>query len=244
MTSTKRLGWAEYFMQIAHVVSARGTCDRKLVGCVIVRDKRILCTGYNGSVSGMPHCDDVGHDMLEGHCVRTNHAELNAVAQAAAHGIPIKDADVYINTFPCWPCARMLAGAGISTVYYDDEYRVDERVQVLFESKRIGLYGPDVWKRVEEPPVKGKQQFVAKVTLPDVPLAELFRLNPDDIKPNDAVPMASVTDRSGKLFMSLMVSRQLVARMGGKRIAYFNAFLGDFGASIELEDLVGTPRDW
>jgi deoxycytidylate deaminase len=95
----------------------------------LVVDKRIIATGYNGSVPGAEHCDDVGHDMVNGHCVRTTHAEVNAVAQAARFGAAVRGASCYVNTFPCWGCFKVLAGAGVLRVYYDDEYREDPRVK-------------------------------------------------------------------------------------------------------------------
>jgi dCMP deaminase len=124
-----RKTWPAYFIGIAHAVASRATCNRKHVGCVITRDNRILVTGYNGSIPGAPHCDDVGHDMKDGHCVRTVHAEANAVAQAARSGISLLGATVYVNTFPCWPCMKLLASAGVMIVCYDDDYREDERVR-------------------------------------------------------------------------------------------------------------------
>ena len=87
-----RVDWHTYFMNIAHQAATRSTCDRKHVGAVIVRDKTILSTGYNGSIRGMPHCDDVGHLMENGHCVATVHAEANAIIQAAKNGVRIADA--------------------------------------------------------------------------------------------------------------------------------------------------------
>ncbi len=125
----KRKSWQAYFIGIAHAVASRATCDRKHVGCVIVRENRILVTGYNGSIPGAPHCDDVGHDMKDGHCVRTVHAEANAVSQAALAGSSLKHATVYVNTFPCWPCFKLLASAGVGAIYFDDEYREDPRVR-------------------------------------------------------------------------------------------------------------------
>lgn len=127
-----RESWDRYFMRIAHEVSSRATCDRKHVGCVLVRERRIVATGYNGSVPGAPHCDDAGHDMDEGgHCVRTVHAETNAVAQAARFGTPLDGAIAYVNTFPCWPCFKVLVLAGIRVIVYDAEYRRDERVVAM-----------------------------------------------------------------------------------------------------------------
>jgi dCMP deaminase len=93
----KRASWDEYFMRIAVQAATRSTCDRKHVGAVIVRDKTILSTGYNGSIRGMPHCDEVGHMLENGHCVATVHAEANAILQAAKHGTMINGADIYIT---------------------------------------------------------------------------------------------------------------------------------------------------
>src|SRR6478752_7299854 len=97
MSIHDRGSWDVYFMRIARDVATRATCDRKLVGAVIVRDKNILATGYNGSIRGLGHCDDEGHMMEEGHCVRTIHAEANAVIQAAKNGIRIEAATIYVT---------------------------------------------------------------------------------------------------------------------------------------------------
>ncbi|MFH0990354.1 MAG: dCMP deaminase family protein [bacterium] len=126
MTDT-RVDWHEYFMNIAEQVATRSTCDRKHVGAVIVRDKTILSTGYNGSLRGAPHCDDAGHDMESGHCVRTVHAEANAVAQAAKHGVAINDSEIYVTASPCLTCFKLAANAGIRVVYYKEFYQ-DERI--------------------------------------------------------------------------------------------------------------------
>jgi len=122
-----RVNWEEYFMNIAKQVATRSTCDRKHVGSVIVRDKTILSTGYNGSIRGMPHCDETGHMMENDHCVATIHAESNAVLQAAKNGVMIDRAEVYITASPCWPCFKMLANAGIKKIYYGEFYR-DETI--------------------------------------------------------------------------------------------------------------------
>jgi len=127
IVSDKRLPWNEYFMTIAHVVAARSTCDRKHVGAVIVRDRTILSTGYNGSIRGLPHCDEQGHMMEGGHCVATIHAEANAIIQAARNGVRIEGASVYVTASPCWQCFKMIANAGITEVYYAEFYR-DERI--------------------------------------------------------------------------------------------------------------------
>ena len=118
-----RVSWENYFMNIAKEAATRSTCDRKHVGAVIVRDKTILSTGYNGSIRGMPHCDDVGHMMEDGHCVATIHAETNAILQAAKNGVRIEGGEIYITASPCWSCFKMLANAGIKKVYYGEFYR-------------------------------------------------------------------------------------------------------------------------
>ncbi|WP_437278714.1 dCMP deaminase family protein [Sorangium sp. So ce375] len=124
---THRASWDEYFMRIAEVVASRATCDRKHVGAVIVREKSILATGYNGSIRGLPHCDEEGHLIEDGHCVRTIHAEANAIIQAARNGVRIDGATVYVTASPCWGCFKMIANAGISRVVFGEFYR-DERI--------------------------------------------------------------------------------------------------------------------
>ena len=126
MAST-RVTWNEYFMAIAEQVATRSTCDRKHIGAVIVRDKTILSTGYNGSLRGAPHCDEAGHDIDNGHCVRTVHAEANAVAQAAKNGVAIDGAEIYVTASPCLTCFKLVANCGITAVYYKEFYR-DQRI--------------------------------------------------------------------------------------------------------------------
>lgn len=133
-----RKSWDEYFMDIAKAVSTRATCDRKHVGCVLVKDKYIIATGYNGSVSGLPHCDEVGHMMVNGHCERTSHAEANAIVQAAKHGVSTDGATAYITASPCWHCFKLLASAGIKRIVYGEFYR-DERIFEAAETLKIEL---------------------------------------------------------------------------------------------------------
>ncbi len=129
---SERPDWDSYFMEIAAVVASRSTCDRAKVGAVIVRDKRILTTGFNGSPSGQPHCDEVGHLMIGGHCARTIHAELNAIIQGALHGISLRDATAYVTHFPCLGCAKALANVGLARLVYGQPYRDhDHALQVL-----------------------------------------------------------------------------------------------------------------
>lgn len=109
-------------MELAAVVAKRSTCNRRAVGCILVKEKRVLTTGYNGSPPGMPHCVDVGCLMVDGHCVRTIHAEQNAIVQAALHGISTQGCICYVTTTPCVNCAKLLISAGVRRIVYRDEY--------------------------------------------------------------------------------------------------------------------------
>lgn len=125
-------------MRIAREVATRSTCDRKFVGAVIVRDKSILATGYNGSIRGLPHCSEEGHLMEDGHCVRTIHAEANAVIQAARNGVRIDEAGIYVTASPCFNCFKMCANAGIKRISFGEFYR-DERIFELAQKLGIEL---------------------------------------------------------------------------------------------------------
>ena len=127
-----RPSWHQYFLTITRNVAERSTCTRAKVGAVIVRDKNILATGYNGAPAGMPHCIDVGclvyasrtpSGELEENCFRTIHAEINAIAQAAKNGASIRDADIYITHTPCLHCVKVLINTGIRRIFYEREYK-------------------------------------------------------------------------------------------------------------------------
>ncbi len=120
-------------MNIARQVATRATCDRKQVGAVIVRDKTILSTGYNGSIRGLPHCDEAGHLMEDGHCVRTVHAEANAICQAARNGVRLEGADIYTTASPCWGCFRLIANSSIRRIYYGEFYRDQRSLEIAEE---------------------------------------------------------------------------------------------------------------
>jgi dCMP deaminase len=121
-------------MNIARQVATRATCDRKHVGAVIVRDRTILSTGYNGSIRGLDHCEDVGCVIEDGHCVSTVHAEANAILQAARNGVAIGGAELYTTASPCWPCFKLIANAGIIRVYYGEFYRDEKSLRVAREA--------------------------------------------------------------------------------------------------------------
>ncbi len=131
-----RASWDEYFMRIAVDVSSRSTCDRKHVGAVIVRERNILSTGYNGSIAGMPHCDDEGHMMEGGHCIATIHAEANAIIQAAKHGVIINGASIYTTASPCWNCFKIIVNGGMHRIFFGEFYR-DERIFSV--ASRLGV---------------------------------------------------------------------------------------------------------
>ena len=132
----ERVSWGTYFMNIAKEVATRSTCNRKYVGAVIVREKTILSTGYNGSIKGLPHCDEAGHEMVDDHCIRTTHAEANAIVQAAKNGVGINKSDIYVTASPCYNCFKLIANAGIKTIYYGEFYRED---RILEHAKEAGI---------------------------------------------------------------------------------------------------------
>lgn len=135
---SQRKDWKEYFMQITELVATRSTCDRAWVGCVLVNDSnRIVSTGYNGSVSGNPHCDDVGHTMRDGHCIATIHAEMNALLYCAKEGISVKNCSAYVTHFPCQNCTKALVQAGIKNIYYKNDYRVDDYAILLLQRNNV-----------------------------------------------------------------------------------------------------------
>ena len=132
----ERVSWETYFMNIAKEVSTRSTCDRKHVGAVIVRDRTLLSTGYNGSIKGLPHCNDAGCEMVDGHCIRTSHAEANAIVQAAKNGVKIDDSEIYVTASPCYNCFKLIANSGIKVIFYNELYR-DERIKD--RAKEVGI---------------------------------------------------------------------------------------------------------
>ena len=147
-----RASWDEYFMNIAREVATRSTCDRKHVGAVIVRDKSILATGYNGSIRGLGHCDDEGHLMEDGHCVRTVHAEANAIVQAARNGNRIDEGSIYVTASPCLGCFRLIANAGLKKIVFGEFYR-DQKIFDV--SQKLGIELVDFSKQNAPAPVVG-----------------------------------------------------------------------------------------
>ncbi|MHA8109983.1 ComE operon protein 2 [Lactobacillaceae bacterium Melli_B4] len=137
--SKKRIPWDQYFMLQALLLSTRSTCNRLSVGASLVRDKRIIAGGYNGSVAGDVHCTDEGCYMVDGHCLRTIHAEMNAILQCAKFGESTDGAEIYVTDFPCLQCTKMLLQAGIVKINYLRNYHNDEYALHLLKLKHIDL---------------------------------------------------------------------------------------------------------
>jgi dCMP deaminase len=133
-----RPSWDEYFMRIAKEVATRATCPRRSVGAVIVLDRRILATGYNGAPHGLAHCTEVGCKIVDGHCQRALHAEQNAILQAALNGVSTRGATMYVTCQPCNACAKMIINAGIERVVFEGDYP-DPFAMELFEEAGIEL---------------------------------------------------------------------------------------------------------
>ena len=135
----KRIPWNQYFMLQAVFPSLRSTCERLSVGAILVRDKRVIAGGYNGAVSGDDHCIDVGCYVVDGHCLRTIHAEMNAVLQCSKFGIPTDGAEIYVTDFPCLQCTKSLLQAGIKKIYYMRNYHNDDYAIRLLKRKKVAV---------------------------------------------------------------------------------------------------------
>jgi dCMP deaminase len=145
----ERISWDQYFMAQSHLLALRSTCTRLSVGATIVRDKRIIAGGYNGSIAGGDHCIDKGCYVIDHHCVRTIHAEMNAILQCAKFGVPSAGAEIYVTHFPCLQCCKAIIQAGIKTVYYAEDYKNQPYAIELFEQANV---------KVEQ--VKLKEQII------------------------------------------------------------------------------------
>lgn len=147
MTQLDRPNWDQYFMAQAYIAATRATCGRKHVGCVLVQDNHVISTGYNGSPPGKPHCGDDNHEMSDGHCVRTIHAEANSIAQAARSGVRTLGAHCYTTIIPCYDCAKLLIASGISKVifngFYQSRYDKSDKVTKFLTEAGIGIWKLD-----------------------------------------------------------------------------------------------------
>lgn len=135
----ERLSWDQYFMAQSHLLASRSTCSRLAVGATIVRDKRIIAGGYNGSISGGVHCTDEGCYLIDGHCARTIHAEMNAILQCAKFGAPTAGAEIYVTHFPCIQCCKAIIQCGIKSVYYAVDYKNHPYAVDLFKKAQVNV---------------------------------------------------------------------------------------------------------
>lgn len=133
----ERIPWNQYFMSQSVLLAQRSTCTRLMVGATIVREKRIIAGGYNGSVSGDSHCIDEGCYILEGHCVRTIHAEMNAILQCSKFGAQTEGAEIYVTHFPCLQCTKMIIQAGITKINYLEDYHNNPYALKLIEQAHV-----------------------------------------------------------------------------------------------------------
>lgn len=144
----ERISWNQYFMAQSQLLSYRSTCTRLTVGATIVRDKRIIAGGYNGSIAGGVHCSDEGCYVIDNHCVRTIHAEMNAILQCAKFGVPTENAEIYVTHFPCLPCCKAIIQAGIKAVYYANDYKNHPHAIELFEEANVKMEKVPVNKQI------------------------------------------------------------------------------------------------
>lgn len=133
-----RPDWDTYFLKLAMMASERATCPRMHCGCVIVKDNHVLATGYNGSLPGTPHCSEAGCLVVDNHCIRTNHAEINAVCHAARLGVSLEGATAYVTNLPCTSCAKALIGVGIVRVVIFSNYH-DSQAEYFFNESHVRL---------------------------------------------------------------------------------------------------------
>ncbi|WP_427137066.1 ComE operon protein 2 [Psychrobacillus psychrodurans] len=186
----ERITWDQFFLAQSHLLALRSTCTRLAVGATIVRDRRIMAGGYNGSISGGDHCIDHGCYVVDNHCVRTIHAEMNALLQCAKYGITVSGADLYVTHFPCLPCTKSIIQAGISRLYYAQDYKnnsyaiellnkagvevmhvpFDERKIDFLSDEKVALYTELISK------LREKGASVEELAPYEMKVAELFGL--------------------------------------------------------------------
>lgn len=158
-----RIEWDQYFMAQSHLLALRSTCTRLAVGATIVRDKRIIAGGYNGSIAGGTHCIDEGCYVIDNHCVRTIHAEMNAILQCAKFGVPTQNAEIYVTHYPCLQCCKAIIQAGIKVVYYAIDYKNHPHAIELYSQAGVKVEQVELEEMIIDLKTKEKIQFVANV---------------------------------------------------------------------------------
>jgi dCMP deaminase len=176
-----RISWDQYFMAQSHLIALRSTCERLSVGATIVRDKRIIAGGYNGSVAGGTHCIDEGCYVIDSHCVRTIHAEMNAIIQCAKFGVPVEGAEIYVTHFPCLQCCKGIIQSGIKRVYYSQDYKNHPYAIELFSGANVTVEQVELEEMIIDTKNKEKLELVAsmieklsKAGVPEVEIKELY----------------------------------------------------------------------
>ncbi|WP_163526413.1 ComE operon protein 2 [Halobacillus ihumii] len=159
----ERISWNQYFIAQSYLLKSRSTCERLAVGAVIVRDKRMIAGGYNGSVSGGVHCVDEGCYVIDGHCVRTIHAEMNALLQCAKFGVATEQAEIYVSHFPCLHCTKAIIQAGIKAVYYSEDYRNHPYAIELLTQAGVEIHKVDRDEKLIDPQTMEKGQLVKQL---------------------------------------------------------------------------------
>lgn len=187
-SKTKRLSWDHYFMAQSHLLANRSTCTRLAVGATIVRDKRIIAGGYNGSIAGGVHCIDEGCYVVDGHCIRTIHAEMNALLQCAKFGVPTQNAEIYVTHFPCLQCCKAIIQAGIKKVFYAMDYKNHPYAIELFESAEVETIHVPYENVMDEVISEEQTQFIATL---------LNRLNESGLEEKE---MRALYDEAQALF--------------------------------------------
>jgi dCMP deaminase len=159
----KRIAWDQYFMAQSHLLALRSTCERLAVGATIVRDKRIIAGGYNGSVSGGVHCIDEGCYVIDNHCVRTIHAEMNAIIQCGKFGASTEGAEIYVTHFPCIHCCKGIIQSGIKSVFYAKDYKNHPYAVELFKNAGVHVEQVELEEMILDPKNKEKLEFTAEL---------------------------------------------------------------------------------
>lgn len=191
----ERISWNEYFMAQSELLALRSTCTRLAVGATIVRDKRIIAGGYNGSIAGGVHCIDEGCYVIDNHCVRTIHAEMNAILQCAKFGVPTAGADIYVTHFPCLQCCKAIVQAGIKTVYYELDYKNHPYALELFEQANIETV------QVERKELENKEE---KKALVEALVKQLKENNADSVE------IEALEKRAAELFSIIPTTKMSI----------------------------------
>ncbi|MBD8069218.1 ComE operon protein 2 [Bacillus sp. PS06] len=187
-----RISWDQYFMAQSHLLALRSTCTRLTVGATIVRDKRIIAGGYNGSIAGGTHCNEEGCYVIDNHCIRTVHAEMNALLQCAKFGVPTQGAEIYVTHYPCLQCCKSIIQGGIKAVYYALDYKNHPYAIELFAQAGVKVEQVELDEMVIDLNTQEKLAFVGSL------LEELKDKGADDDK------LRSLHEQANKLFTSYL----------------------------------------